>query len=79
MKSIKILVVGLVILFASCNNNQQNQNKVSTISSEKMDTTHYQIEKPLSGKIETDSLPLKAKEFVAKNYARIPIVKLSYL
>ena len=57
MKTLKILFVGLTIFFASCNGNQQNQTKNSTILAEKVDTTHSQMAKPLSGKIEIDSLP----------------------
>ena len=78
MKTLKILFVGLTIFFASCNGNQQNQTKNSTILAEKVDTTHSQMAKPLSGKIEIDSLPLQAKEFIAKNYKGYKILSAAY-
>ncbi|MCE1164172.1 MAG: hypothetical protein LWX07_02080 [Bacteroidetes bacterium] len=78
MKKLTILFAGLAILFASCNNKQQNLTKDQKVSTEKKDTTRYKIEKPLSGEINTDSLPLQSKEFIANNYKGYKITGAAY-
>jgi len=79
MKTLKyLLLAGLSIGVVSCNSNQQKKTETVSNPTEKANAFQQQTTKPLSGKIEIDSLPLKAKEFIANNYKGYKISSAAY-
>ena len=78
MKTLKFLFAGMIILVASCNNVPQKQAETSHKPAEKVNNTQQQVTKPLSGKVEIDSLPIQVKEFITQNYKGYTILNAEY-
>jgi hypothetical protein len=77
MKNSKGLIFVLAIGIAACNNNNK-QSKADTLANAIVPTDTIQVTKPLSGKVPLENLPVRAKEYVSKNYGGYTISGAAY-
>jgi hypothetical protein len=78
INNFKYVFAILLVVFVSCGNKQQTQTETLKKSTEIADTNKPQIKKPFSGKIDIDSIPANAKNFIAKNYEGYKISSAAY-